>query len=83
ALGVGGLLGSLLAWRLGVWLGPQQDVIAHAKAVGKGATFSAPLKLGAKGALLAWPVAALVVHLGITALFGPRDPEPYGESPAA
>ncbi|MFJ9735194.1 AAA family ATPase [Streptomyces sp. NPDC101171] len=75
ALGLGGLLGSLLAWRLGVWLGPESDVIAHAKAVGKGVTFSAPLKLGAKGALLAWPLGALLVHLGLTALFGPRDPE--------
>jgi hypothetical protein len=79
ALCVGGLLGSLLAWRLGVWLGPEQDVIAHAKAVGKGVTFPAPLKLSARGALLAWPLAALVVHLGVTALFGPRDAEPYGE----
>ncbi|MEV2214403.1 AAA family ATPase [Streptomyces sp. NPDC050997] len=78
ALGLGGLLGSLLAWRLGVWLGPAQDVIAHAKSAGKGVTFSAPLKLGAKGALLAWPLTALVVHLGLTALFGPRDPEPQG-----
>ncbi|GGQ37290.1 hypothetical protein GCM10010279_53180 [Streptomyces mutabilis] len=76
ALGAGGLLGSLLAWRVGIWLGPAQDVIAHAKEVGKGVTFSAPLKLGAKGALLAWPIAALVVHLGLTGLFGPRDPEP-------
>ncbi|MCF1508358.1 AAA family ATPase [Streptomyces glomeratus] len=77
ALALGGLLGSLLAWRLGVWLGPTGNVLAHAKAVGKGVTFSAPLKLGAKGALLTWPVAALVVHLGLTALFGPRDPDPY------
>ncbi|MEV7792457.1 AAA family ATPase [Streptomyces sp. NPDC087512] len=81
ALGVGGLLASVLAWRVGVWLGPTQDVIAHAKDVGKGVTFSAPLKLGAKGALLAWPFAALAVHLGLTGLFAPRDPEPdpYGE----
>ncbi|MEU0070294.1 AAA family ATPase [Streptomyces sp. NPDC006332] len=78
ALGVGGLLGSLLAWRLGVWLGPTQDVIAHAKSAGRQVTFSAPLKLGAKGALLTWSLAALVVHLGLTALFGPRDPEPHG-----
>lgn len=88
ALGVGGLLGSLLAWRVGVWLGPAQDVIAHAMDVGKGVTFDAPLKLGAKGALLAWSLAALVVHLGLTGLFGPRDPEPdpwpapYGDKPA-
>ncbi|GHB31016.1 hypothetical protein GCM10010377_21670 [Streptomyces viridiviolaceus] len=81
ALGLGGLLGSLLAWRLGVWLGPTQDVIAHAREVGRGVTFSAPLKLGAKGALLAWPVAALVVHLGLTGLFGPRDPDPYQQGP--
>ncbi|MFF6801571.1 DUF2567 domain-containing protein [Streptomyces sp. NPDC012616] len=77
ALGVGGLLGSLLAWRLGVWLGPDSDVIAHAQAAGKGVTFSAPLKLGAKGALLTWSLAAMLVHLGLTALFGPRDPEPF------
>lgn len=82
ALGVGGLLGSLLAWRVGIWLGPAQDVLAHAKSVGKGVTFSAPLKLGAKGALLAWSLGALVVHLGLTGLFGPRDPEvPYGSGP--
>ncbi|MFH9551335.1 DUF2567 domain-containing protein [Streptomyces sp. NPDC017435] len=77
ALGLGGLLGSLLAWRLGVWLGPDSDVIAHAQAAGKGVTFSAPLKLGAKGALLAWSFAAVLVHLGLMALFGPRDPDPY------
>ncbi|GAA2410362.1 AAA family ATPase [Streptomyces coeruleofuscus] len=75
-LAVGGLLGSLLAWRVGVWLGPAEDVVAHAREVGRGVTFSAPLRLGAKGALLAWPFAALVLHLGLTALFGPRDPEP-------
>lgn len=75
ALGLGALLGSVVAWRLGVWLGPTSDVLAHAKAAGKGVTFSAPLKLGAKGALLAWPLGALLVHLGLTALFGPRDPE--------
>ncbi|MFD8374751.1 AAA family ATPase [Streptomyces sp. NPDC059688] len=75
ALGLGGLLGSVVAWRLGVWLGPTSDVLAHARAVGKGVTFPAPLKLSAKGALLAWPLAAVLVHLGLTALFGPRDPE--------
>ncbi|MFG2571923.1 DUF2567 domain-containing protein [Streptomyces sp. NPDC048481] len=85
ALALGGFLGSLLAWRLGLWLGPDSDVIAHARSVGKGVTFSAPLKLGAKGALLAWPFAAALVHLGLTALFGPRDPEqyqPYGPAAA-
>lgn len=76
ALAVGGLLGSLLAWRLGVWLGPEQNVVAHAREVGRGVTFSAPLRLGAKGALLVWPLMTLLVHLGLMGLFGPRDPEP-------
>ncbi len=76
-LALGGLLGSLLAWGLGIWLGPTSDVVAHAKEVGKGVTFDAPLELHAVGAaVLAWPIAAMIVHLGLTALFGPRDPEP-------
>lgn len=75
-LALGALLGAVVAWRLGVWLGPEQDVAAHARQVGKGVTFDAPLELKAKGALLTWPVVALLVHLGLTALFGPRDPEP-------
>lgn len=79
ALAVGAFLGSLLAWRVGVWLGPSGDVIAQAKDAGRGVTFSAPLKLEAKGAWLAWPLAALVVHLGLTALFGPRDVDPYAQ----
>jgi hypothetical protein len=75
-LALGALLGAVVAWRLGIWLGPAQDVAAHARQVGKGVTFDAPLELKAKGALLAWPVVAMLVHLGLTALFGPRDPEP-------
>ncbi|MEU5250227.1 AAA family ATPase [Streptomyces longwoodensis] len=82
ALALGGLFASLIAWRIGLWLGPTDDVLTHAKSVGKGVTFSAPLKLGAHGALLAWSMAAMVVHLGLTALFGPRDPELYGTPPA-
>ncbi|MEU9183502.1 AAA family ATPase [Streptomyces sp. NPDC048484] len=80
ALTVGGILGSLLAWRLGIWLGPTQDVAGHAEEVGKGVTFDAPLELGAKGAMLAWSFSALLTYLGLTALFAPRDPDPF-ESP--
>ncbi|SFK04456.1 hypothetical protein SAMN05192584_103210 [Streptomyces pini] len=75
-LAAGALAGSLLAWWLGVQLGPDQDVVAQAGAVGEGRVFDAPLELHAKGALLAWPLAALGVHLALTSLFGPRDPEP-------
>ncbi|KAF4405707.1 DUF2567 domain-containing protein [Streptomyces lycii] len=75
-LAVGGLLGSVIAWRTGVMFGPTTDVAAHAREVGKGVVFDAPLQLRAKGALLAWPVAATAVHLALTGFFGPRDPEP-------
>ncbi|MFH0244793.1 hypothetical protein ACGRHY_20765 [Streptomyces sp. HK10] len=75
-LAAGALAGSLLAWWLGVQLGPDQDVVARARVVGEGRVFDAPLELHAKGALLAWPLAALGVHLALTSLFGPRDPEP-------
>ncbi|MGR8011112.1 ABC transporter permease [Streptomyces hypolithicus] len=79
-LAVGALLGSLLAWGVGVWFGPTDDVVARAREVGQGVAFDAPLELGAKGALLAWPLAAMLVHLGLTALFGARDPEPEWEA---
>lgn len=83
-LALGGLLGSLVAWGVGVWFGPERDVVAHAREVGKGVVFDAPLELHAKGALLAWSVAAMVVHLALTAVFGPRDPEPeWGVWPGA
>ncbi|MFI1850039.1 DUF2567 domain-containing protein [Streptomyces sp. NPDC020480] len=75
-LAIGGVLASVIAWRLGVWLGPESSIEAHARAVGRGMSFDSPLKLGAKGALLAWSLAAMAVHLGLTALFGPRDEEP-------
>ena len=74
-LALGGLLGSVLAWRFGVALGPPSDVAAHAREVGEGAVFDAPLELRAKGALVVWPVGAMLVHLAMTGLFGPRDPE--------
>lgn len=75
-LAAGGLVAALIGWKLGVWLGPTSDLAAHAKDVGEGKAFDAPLKLEAKGALLAFPFAALAVHLAFTAAFGKRDPEP-------
>ncbi|MGK5545234.1 hypothetical protein ACSNOH_10935 [Streptomyces sp. URMC 127] len=75
-LAAGSFAASVIAWRLGMWLGPTSDVVAAARAAGRGVVFDAPLKLAAKGALLAWPLAAMALHLALTALFGPRDPEP-------
>ncbi|MFJ3159458.1 DUF2567 domain-containing protein [Streptomyces kanasensis] len=75
-LALGGVLGSVLGWGTGTLLGPTHDVVARARAVGEGVTFDAPLELHAYGVLLAWPVAAMAVHLALTALFTPREPEP-------
>lgn len=77
-LAVGALLGSVLAWRLGVWLGPSSDLVAAAKAAGPGKTFHGPLKLQAKSALLVWPLLALLMHLLLIGVFGKREPE-FGE----
>lgn len=74
-LAAGALLGSVVAWRLGVWLGPESDLAAAAKAAGTGKTFDGPLKLQAKGALLVWPLLGLFVHLVLMGLFGKREPE--------
>lgn len=76
-LALGAVLGSLLAWRVGVWLGPSSDVVARAREVGKGVVFDAPLELHTVAvAVLVWPFVALALHLLLTAAFGPRDPEP-------
>ncbi|MFF0410077.1 hypothetical protein ACFYUY_06520 [Kitasatospora sp. NPDC004745] len=81
---IGGLLGSVGAWRLGRWLGPSDNLIGEARRVGNGGHFDAGIDLGAMGALLAWPMAAMVVLLALSAAFGKReeDPPPYWAGPA-
>ncbi|MFJ2861744.1 hypothetical protein [Kitasatospora sp. NPDC087314] len=80
---VGGLLGSVGAWRLGRWLGPSDNLIAEARRVGNGGHFDASIDLGAMGALVVWPMVAMVVLLALSAAFGKReqDPPPYWAGP--
>ncbi|MCL2555167.1 MAG: ABC transporter permease [Actinomycetia bacterium] len=75
-LALGGLLASVIGWRIGVWLGPPTDIVAHAKAVGPKKVFDGPLELRAKSALVAWSAVAMLAHLCLTSAFGPRDPDP-------
>ncbi|MCX4777781.1 hypothetical protein [Streptomyces sp. NBC_01264] len=75
-LAVGSVFAALVGWRVGLWLGPSSDLVAAARKAGKGVPFDAPLELLAHGALLGWPMAAVVVHLALTALWGTRDPAP-------
>lgn len=63
---IGGVLGSLLAWRLGVLLGPP-SVEASAAAASDGARFDGPLDLSALGVLFAWPMAATVAFFAAVA----------------
>ncbi|MFD7556335.1 MULTISPECIES: hypothetical protein [unclassified Streptomyces] len=78
-LAVGSLFAGLVGWRLGLVLGPTSNLVAAARAAGKGVPFDAPLQLLAHGVLLAWPMAAVLVHLALTALWTPRDPDPSPE----
>ncbi|MFG3049808.1 hypothetical protein ACGFZP_02480 [Kitasatospora sp. NPDC048239] len=84
-LALGGLLGSVAAWRLGIWMGPGDDLIAQASKAGNGGHFDAALELGAHGALLVWPMVAMVALLAFSAAFGKReeDPPPYWAGPYA
>lgn len=52
---VGGLVGSVIAWALGTWLG-RVDVAALTAAGPDGATFEAALRMRMPGVLLLWPV---------------------------
>lgn len=80
----GALLGAVLAWRLGVALGPGGDIAARAREAGQGVTFDAPLRLQAMGVLFGLPFAAVAAYLVSVAGWGPRDalPAPHGQPDA-
>jgi hypothetical protein len=58
-LAVGGISAALIAWRLGTWFGSSGFHTAL-RTRPPGTIVHAPLALGAKGCLVAWPIAALV-----------------------
>jgi imidazolonepropionase-like amidohydrolase len=66
-LAAGGILGSLVAWRLGQALGP--GPIGSHRGAPDGSTFDGPLDLRAEGVLLSWPIAALLAVLVLTVIF--------------
>jgi hypothetical protein len=70
-LAVGGLLAAVLAWRLGVLLGPG-SIRDSIKGLHSGAFFDGPLDVSAKGVLLLWPLAS--VRPRATGPSGPRSP---------
>jgi hypothetical protein len=79
-LALGGVLGSVGAWGLGVLLGPGRlaDLVATAE---EGAVVTAGPELRAYGALLVWPIVALVVALVAASVSAPArrsEPSPPG-----
>ncbi|RJK92956.1 hypothetical protein [Vallicoccus soli] len=67
AAAAGGVLGSLLAWRVGVLLAPD-DVAERARGLAVGTTLDGGLRLRAPGVLLLWPIASAVVLTALQAL---------------
>ncbi|MFE3995320.1 hypothetical protein ACFXPW_27025 [Streptomyces goshikiensis] len=82
-LGVGSVFAALVGWRVGLWLGPTSDLVVAAGKAGKGVPFDAPMQLLAYGVLLGWPMVAILVHLGLTAVWGPYEPPADGGEPWA
>ncbi|WP_182605205.1 ABC transporter permease, partial [Streptomyces alkaliphilus] len=74
-LAVGAAIGAVIAWRLGILLGPEQDLVARAAEVGEGTPFEAPLELRTLGSLIGLPFGALLAHFVGTALWSPRESE--------
>ena len=68
---LGGFLGSLVAWRLGVWLGPGATGSARELERRTAQSWRLRLDLAAKAALLVWPIAAVFVVF-LLALIEPR-----------
>jgi hypothetical protein len=70
-LAIGGLAGAILAWRLGVLLGPA-GIAATAKGLSPGAHFNGPLNLSARGVLFAWPLTSTLAYFALTAGLEPK-----------
>ncbi|WP_439674753.1 hypothetical protein [Embleya sp. MST-111070] len=72
ALTVGGIAGAYLAFKVGVALGPD-GIADEVRRVGLGKRFDQELDLKAKGVLLLWPIASMVIFLGLSAGFAPAE----------
>jgi hypothetical protein len=84
-LTLGGLLAAIIAWRVGVALGPD-SVRAGAAGLSDGETFSGPLELSALGVLFTWPLTAVITYFALAAgLDANRSPraDPTSASGAA
>lgn len=72
-LGLGGLLGAYVAYKIGAALGPEYFADHYIKREGR-IEYDEPLRIQAKGVLYLWPMASLILFACLSAGFGPRDP---------
>lgn len=77
ALTLGGVLGSLLAWGVGMLLGPGA-VTDQAASLAEGDRLTGPLALSARGVLLLWPVSAVIAFFTLVAALDPPEVSPRG-----
>lgn len=80
-LAFGGIAGSLVAWWLGVQLGPG-PILESAKGLANGSQFDGPLKLSARGVLFAWPLTSTVAYFALVAGLEPKVAAGTGSGPA-
>lgn len=66
ALTLGCLLASVVAWRVGVALGPD-SVRSGSAGLTDGERFSGPLHLSALGVIFAWPLTAVITYFALAA----------------
>jgi hypothetical protein len=78
ALATAGVVGSVVAWRLGVLLGPE-PITTELDDLAEGAQLAFPLDLGATGMLLAWSIASLTTMM-LMSLLG-NDPNRHEPLP--
>lgn len=75
----GGIVGSVVAWRLGLLLGPG-PVDTRTAGLATGSRVTVPLALSAPGVLLIWPIASVIVVAVAAALMDDRRPWRSGAS---
>ena len=69
------LLASVIAWRVGVAVGPE-PVRAGAAGLADGESFSGPLELSALGVLFTWPLTAVITYFALAAGLDANRPRP-------
>lgn len=69
---VAGVLGSLVAWRVGVFLGPA-PVEQQVREAAQRGEFERPVTVTAYGVLLAWPLVGVATFFAGVLGFGPAD----------